>query len=924
MNNKQQHFENKEQQERDLSSGSEAKEQLILSEVLVDTSRNHEDQDLPRPPLIPVPHSSEVVEEKEVEHIRALPEHPLHGNEAKPSVSTSFSRDTSVSTSFSRDTSVSTSFSRDTSQIRSVLHVSFVEQDGERKQLSTNSVLDHKCVINGSDYSSEEEGVLLNSTIRVNGDVSLDAVIDEDGGGEYSDHGSPQSDISVGAGEYCDDDNSDVIDMEVIMNGRNRNQLTSPDIIADKSTLNAKMQATDANGNITCDELTLNGECDEEKVDEQEKAADEIDGDWFKMEPCTSMPRPSTHSGIIRRSMSDFVVGSGRLCSGLEIRPSTSTNPAMAYIDSESETPESWERDVLYSLGCETTGSLDSMRSTTVDSGEATDTESALDDEVHHLTKEMALSALAGDPDTNSPSYYYSRSGQLWVDKCDRNKCVPNEEIDECYESSLEELFTFSKCDPECVMVGLPVTVRLKAIPRDQSVLEEDDLQVRAYNRAEIFIERWSIEVSKGQQYIVIHILPLLIETCYLVISSFSGHFRSQKVGLVVEGNNPLMSFTEGRDWPIALAADPPAGAVVVVYPHHIVHFSDDGEFIRELLRDPDAYFNDIAVHRDEQLIAVSLSDWIEQMGQTVRNQGLRLYDVHGRLLWQKCDHPDFMLVPVLHMTFDSNANVIVAAKDCICKCSRKSGAFQVQLPLENFGTASRLAVSQERHVLLLDGATCHVHMLNEDLGLLAVIKLDFTSCAMSISNGWSGLAVDRHGFVFVTNCVDNAIMIYTQDGQKAGFIESEWDDVRWPLDIAASSDGHVFVVDHRHACIKKFGYHQLIRTWKERHKLAIEQEPKEESVAWTGDSVAHLMTCCFVRSREINKDLVKSYVMVMGVGDPIQRGNVHLVIWLIKLGALSSLSSHHHVKAMHKYDWSVDTTWCQLTNQLCALRYPT
>ncbi|XP_070532951.1 RING finger protein nhl-1-like [Ptychodera flava] len=71
-----------------------------------------------------------------------------------------------------------------------------------------------------------------------------------------------------------------------------------------------------------------------------------------------------------------------------------------------------------------------------------------------------------------------------------------------------------------------------------------------------------------------------------------------------------------------------------------------------------------------------------------------------------------------------------------------------------------------------------------------------------------TGIAVDRHGHVYVSNNTGNCVMKYDKIGNFVGRVDNEEDDVKHPLGVCVSDDepfGKVIVVEEYTGCVKVF-----------------------------------------------------------------------------------------------------------------------
>ena len=147
-----------------------------------------------------------------------------------------------------------------------------------------------------------------------------------------------------------------------------------------------------------------------------------------------------------------------------------------------------------------------------------------------------------------------------------------------------------------------------------------------------------------------------------------------------------------------------------------------------------------------------------------------------------------------------------------LSRCSRLIGDLDISHPISGLEMINRIAVSPRGEIIVLDGVSRKLLILDKTLNYLRSINLEPASGAVENSGdskecGYSGLCVDKVGNIVVSDCRRETVDIYRPNGTRLGWLESEWDPIRWPLSVAVSRSGFLFVVDHRNGCVKKFRY---------------------------------------------------------------------------------------------------------------------
>ena len=299
---------------------------------------------------------------------------------------------------------------------------------------------------------------------------------------------------------------------------------------------------------------------------------------------------------------------------------------------------------------------------------------------------------------------------------------------------------------------------------------------------------------------------PKAIGLCNFTVQSDG--CQDFRFSVEVEGNNPVLSFSEDNDWPVAISVRQDDHSIFIAFMHHVSRYSKEGDFVREVVREKVVHFNDIAVDQMRHKLAVSVSGWRKDGTHKFRYQAVRLYSLTGTPLWAVGRQHPLFGVSIIRIAFDPRGNLLVASKGALCTCARSTGVVDRRVEA-TFGTAARMAITDDGHVVVADGNLGHIYVFDADIRP----KTDFRVHLEEVDPGndsvvgLTGLAVDRFGHILVSECLTSSIRVFTLEGTLLVLIDSEWDFCKWPLSLAVSRDGHVFVVDHGNACIKKYRY---------------------------------------------------------------------------------------------------------------------
>ena len=353
---------------------------------------------------------------------------------------------------------------------------------------------------------------------------------------------------------------------------------------------------------------------------------------------------------------------------------------------------------------------------------------------------------------------------------------------------------------PPVVGIWSTIYIQLPNMPR-----EEVD-HVSVYMVTDIGEESVSCKTTGGNS-LAIKALPPKVGPCAFTVRSQGGHRREAEFVVEVYGNNPEVSFCEtGTDWPVTVAFKPMERCVYLAFNHHVSKFTQDGDFVKLILRDKSAYINDLAVDPRRSRLVLGVSGWKDTRGYKVRFQEVRLYSMTGTHIWSTGrNQPLLFGAPILHMAFSEGGNVIVAGHKGVDMCHKSTGTTESKFKLEELITPSRVCATPDGGCAIAEATEGTVQVYDKEWKLK--VKVPIVDLDKKRVRGVSGLAVDSSGNILVTSCEKEEFFLYDAKGQLISVIESDWDCPKWPLDLTTSNDGYVFVADHGHACAKKYKY---------------------------------------------------------------------------------------------------------------------
>ena len=362
----------------------------------------------------------------------------------------------------------------------------------------------------------------------------------------------------------------------------------------------------------------------------------------------------------------------------------------------------------------------------------------------------------------------------------------------------------------QAAVVGIWSTIYLKLLDLNDKPVSSDNVDIHMIlNNEENGTKQrtyFPCDVEEQDGVLAVKILPHKVGPCLFVAKS-KQRLSETEFEVEVYGNNPEISFSEtGTDWPVTIAFKPTEGCVYLAFSHHVSKFTQDGDFVKVIMRAHDAYINDLAVDPSRARLVLGVSGWKETRGYKFRFQEVRLYSMSGTHMWTiGKNQPLLFGAPILHVAFNEEGNIIVAGHKSVNLCHKVTGTVEQKIKLDQLITPSRVCATPQDGCAIAEATTGTVQIYDRCWKLKH--KVPIVDLEGERVHGISGLAVDSYGNILVSSCEKEEFFLYNEKGKLTSVIESDWDCPKWPLDLTATNDGYLFVADHGHACAKKYKY---------------------------------------------------------------------------------------------------------------------
>lgn len=280
--------------------------------------------------------------------------------------------------------------------------------------------------------------------------------------------------------------------------------------------------------------------------------------------------------------------------------------------------------------------------------------------------------------------------------------------------------------------------------------------------------------------------------------------FAPDAITLHVDVNYPLVTFNEEEYWPVASAVDDINKVLYVAYSQHISVFDLDGYFIKGLLNLQYGFYYDLLVSQYGKALIASVSGFApEDRGTKARFQEVHVYDVESlqmvHIIGRDRANERFQS-PVLSIAKKTEDVFIIA--DCVnvSEVSVKTGKMLDRVYISNLGSVSRLVYTNQNYVIA-DASTGHVKVFDTSGVLVSTIEFCTTLC----TGGLVGLAIDQEGNVVTADCISGLVMAHDSGKRLMWTLNSDVQQLKWPVHVTIEGDRHIFVCDHGNNCVKKF-----------------------------------------------------------------------------------------------------------------------
>ena len=288
----------------------------------------------------------------------------------------------------------------------------------------------------------------------------------------------------------------------------------------------------------------------------------------------------------------------------------------------------------------------------------------------------------------------------------------------------------------------------------------------------------------------------------------------SEQTHISVRSNNPVLKFGEKGNgkgafkYPWAIAIDNNKCLYVTDTENHLIQkFTADGKFLNQ--------FN-VAVHNKDHTtcdIALDLNKgWIVCPEMLLNIPKLLLTGKNKMLV--------FNLEGELQNTYTiigaENSFFVAINRHCdiiTCDSTANSSIFKVGenskflFHMDGISLPGYIYVNDDDSVIVPDRQKHCINIFNPD----GTLRHRFGSPGTGKGqvNEPYGIASDGE-YILVTDHCNNRIQVFKYDGTIVSIIESSGDPLLKPKGLSVTEDGHVYVADWGHHCIKKYRYRDM------------------------------------------------------------------------------------------------------------------
>ncbi|KAK2168823.1 hypothetical protein LSH36_14g12088 [Paralvinella palmiformis] len=288
-----------------------------------------------------------------------------------------------------------------------------------------------------------------------------------------------------------------------------------------------------------------------------------------------------------------------------------------------------------------------------------------------------------------------------------------------------------------------------------------------------------------------------------------------QDYTLDVIRNDPVLSFNDATFWPLAVAVDDSGTKrdqciIYVAYRVHIAEFLSDGRYVKQLTSLKEGSYNQLALAARSNILAATVHSSVDTGSSSTRHHRIYVYHVlSGRKLYDiAADAPSVgSTARWLSVASVDDDHIMYADGRKLFEIDVRRVDVVTKLDLDDVGSVTRLCCRGGKYYLADSGSgevKVYEARSGKRLSTIQIRSKDGHPVA-----GLRGLSVDKRGNVIICDCLTGLVWIYDERGQLLKEIRSEWEPIRWPLDIGLELDGdaYLYVVDHGNISIKKFRY---------------------------------------------------------------------------------------------------------------------
>ena len=295
-----------------------------------------------------------------------------------------------------------------------------------------------------------------------------------------------------------------------------------------------------------------------------------------------------------------------------------------------------------------------------------------------------------------------------------------------------------------------------------------------------------------------------------------SGMFLGQQLineqkQISVSSNNPVLTFgvkgngngTISRPWGIAI--DNNNCLYVADSDNRLIQkFTAEGEFLNQIsLPVDDNYYTtlDMALDLNKELL-FCMRILVEDNSFSDGNNILA-FNLKGDLQYTYIAR-NVSNAPFIAMNTRGEFIVSDLTKHCLSKLDKK-GDFLSHIG--NLKYPGYITITDDDSIIVPDKDADCVYIFNPD----GTIKHKFGTSGTGKGQLKQPLGIANDGeYILVCEELNNRIQVFKHDGTIVSIIESSNDPLFFPSGLAVTKDGHVYVVDTMHHCIKKFRYKDL------------------------------------------------------------------------------------------------------------------